>query len=197
MNFNKSTSLEKVLNKSATFDQSEIDCITPFFQTEYIKAGNFFTKEGMSVSKIAFVVSGLLKRYNQNENGKDVVMQLITENHFFSDMDAYFRHQPSAFNLQAITNCYLLTISFSDIDMLRESNPKFAAIIHIVSEEAMNERIETERLMRSGTTLEKYQHFLTHYSKWASRITLKDVTSYLQISPNTLNRMVKKAMVHQ
>lgn len=82
-----------------------------------------------------------------------------------------------------------MTISMSDIDWLRNSNPKYAAIIHFISEEAMNDRIKTEKLMRRGTTLEKYRHFLAHYSKWASRIALKDVASFLQISPNMLNHI--------
>lgn len=197
MNFDKSALIEQVLNKSAALDQYEIDHITPLFQNECIKAGNFFIKKGMSADKVAFVISGLLKRYTQNEKGKDVVLQFIAEDHFFSDIDAYFRRKPSASNVQAITNCHLMTISLRDIDVLRESNPKFAAIIHFISEEAMYDRIKTEELMRTGTTLEKYQHFLTHYSKWAARILLKDVASFLQISPQSLHRMEQKAIDYQ
>lgn len=194
MSFNKSALIKQVLNKGATLDESEMDDITPLFQSERLKAGNFFIKEGMSVNKVAFVVSGLLKKYNRDGKGMDVVLQLITEDHFFGDIDAYFRRKPSAVNVQAITNCHMMTISLSDIDVLRDSNPKYAAIIHFISEESMYERIKTEELMRTGTTLEKYQHFLTHFSKWASRIPLKDVASYLQISKYMLNHIEQKAI---
>lgn len=194
MNFNKASLIAQVLNKSAALNQAEIDCITPLFKTECIKAGHFFIKEGMSFHKAAFVVGGLLKRFCLDGKGKNVIIQLITEDHFFGDTDAYFRRKPSASNVQAITKCHLLTISLSDIDTLRDLNPKFAAIIHFISEQAMQERIKTEELMRTGTTLKKYQHFLTHYSRWASRISLTDVASYLQISHHTLNRIEKKTM---
>lgn len=197
MNFNKLSVIAQVLNKSAALDQSEIDYIAPLFKTECIKAGDLFINEGISVHKVAFVVSGLLKRFKRNEKGKEVVLQLITEDHFFGDIDAYFRRRPSATNVQAITNCHLLTISLSDIDMLRDTNPKYAAIIHFISEEAMNERIKTEELMRTGTTLEKYHHFLTLYSKWAFRIPLKDIASYLQISQYMLNRIEQKTIAYQ
>lgn len=194
MNFNKSALIAQVLNKSAALNQSEIDSITPLFQNECIKAGNFFIRQGMSANKAAFVVSGLLKRFNQNEKGKNVVFQFITEECFFGDVNAYYQRKPSASNVQAITNCHLMTISLVDIDILRARNPKFAALIHFISEQAMNDRIKTEELMRTGTTLEKYQHFLTHFSKWTSRTSFKDVASYLQISPQTLHRMEQKAM---
>lgn len=88
MNFNKSALIAQALNKSAVLDQAEIDFITPLFQNEYIKAGNYFIKAGMAVHKVAFVAIGLLKRVSTNEKEKHDVMQFITEDHFFGDFDA-------------------------------------------------------------------------------------------------------------
>ncbi|MBC8005210.1 MAG: cyclic nucleotide-binding domain-containing protein [Verrucomicrobia bacterium] len=194
MDFNKSVLIAQVFNKGAALDQTEIDCITPLFQDECIKEGDFFIRTGMLVTKVAFVVTGLLRRYSTNDEGQDVTLQLITEDHFCGDLDGWFRRKPSAAHVQAITNCHLLTISLNELDKLRDSNPKFSAIIHFISEEAMYERIETEELMRTGTILEKYEHFLTHYSKWASRIALRDLASFLQISQHMLTQIEEKAI---
>ena len=187
MNFDKSVLLAQVLNKSAALDPSEIDFITPLFQTECLRADSFFIQEGMPVQKVAFVVSGILRRYTVSKTGHIIILQFITDDHFFGDLDGYFRRRPSGVNVQAITNCHLLTIKMEDLDMLKRENQKFAAIIHFISEETINERIRTEEIIQKASPYEKYQFFLTHYSKWASRIPLNDVASYLQIRPNTLS----------
>lgn len=187
MNFAKSVLIAQVLNKSAVLDQSEIDLITPLFKTECIRAGDFFIQEGTLNHKVAFVVSGILRRYTTTRKGIDVVLQFICEDHFFGDLDGYYTRKPSKANVQAITHCHLLTILMDDIDRLKKENKKFAAIIRFISEEALNERIKTEALINEGSPYEKYQYFLTHYSRWASRIPLKDIASYLQIRPGTLS----------
>lgn len=194
MNFDKSVLLAQVLNKSAALDQSEIDLITPRFQTECLKAGSFFIQEGMSVHKVAFVVTGILRRYTVKKNGNAAILQFITEDQFFGDLDAYFQRKSSGVNVQAITNCHLLTIKMEDLDQLRKENRKFAAIIRFISEETINERKKTEELVSRCSPYEKFQYFLTHYSKWASRIPLKDVASFLQIRPNTLSFIGSKQL---
>lgn len=187
MILSKSVLIAQVLNKSAALDQSEIDLITPLFKTECIRAGDFFIQKGTLHHKVAFVVSGILRRYTTTKKGIDVVLQFIGEDHFFGDLDGYYKRNPSGANVQAITNCHLLTIMMDDLDRLRKENKKFAAIIRFISEEALNDRIKTEALINKGSPYEKYQYFLTHYSKWASRIPLKDIASYLQIRPGTLS----------
>lgn len=187
MNFNKSVLIAQVLNKSAALDQSEIDFITPLFQTECLRADSFFIQEGMPVHKVAFVVSGILRRYTVFKNGDIAILQFITEDQFFGDLDGYFQRKPSGANVQAISNCHLLTIEMEDLDKLRKENKKFAAIIRFISEETINERKKTEELISKCSPYEKYQFFLTNYSKWAARIPLKDIASFLKIRPNTLN----------
>lgn len=187
MIFDKSVLIAQVLNKSAVLDQSEIDFITPLFQTECLRADDFFIKEGMPVHKVAFVVSGILRRYTVSKHGNTVILQFITEDHFCGDLDGYFRRKPSGANVQAISNCHLLTIKMEDLDKLKKENKKFSAIIRFISDETIKERIKTDELIRKASPYEKYQHFLSHYSKWAARIPLKDVASYLQIRPNTLS----------
>lgn len=189
MIFDKSVLLAQVLNKSAALDQSEINFITPLFQTECLRADDFFIKEEMFVNKVAFVASGILRRYTISKSSNIVILQFITEDHFFGDLDAYFQRKPSGVNVQAITNCHLLTIKMEDINKLKKENKKFAAIIRFISKETLSERMKTEELIQKGSPYEKYQHFLTHYSKWASRIPLKDVASFLQIRPNTLSHI--------
>lgn len=186
MIFSKSVLVAQILNKSAALDESEIELITPLFHTECLRAGDFFIQKGNPNHKVAFVISGVLRRYTTTRQGKDAVLQFICEDHFFGDLDGYFKRKPSGANVQAITNCHLLTILTEDLDRLKNENKKFAAIIHFISEEALNDRLKTETIINEASPFEKYQHFLAHYSKWASRIPLRDIASYLQLRPNTL-----------
>ena len=192
----KSILLAQVLNEGAVLDQSEIDLITPLFQSVCIKSGSFLIKEGMPVHQIAFVVSGILRRYTINKIGHEIVVQFITEEQFFGDLDGYFSQKPSRANVQAISNCHLLTISIDNLNILRDINPKFSAIIHFISDQSVNERIKREQLIDSGSPYEKFHHFMTYYSKWASRIPIKDIASYLQIRPNTLSHIGSMQLYH-
>jgi CRP-like cAMP-binding protein len=194
MIFDKSVLIAQVLNISAALDKSEIDLINPLFHTECLRSGDYFIREGTSIHKVAFVVSGILRRYTTTRQGKASVLQFICEDQFFGDLDGYFKRKPSGTNVQAITNCHLLTILMEDLDRLRKENKKFAAIIRFISEQALNDRLKTEALINEGSPYEKYQYFLTHYSKWASRIPLKDIASYLKIRPDTLSFIGSKQL---
>lgn len=169
--------------------QAEATDLIDRFEPVYLKENDYFLKAGMPVRRIGYLDKGILCRYIIDGKGNDAVLQFISEGHFFTDLDGFFRKQASGTYIRAITPCQLLTLSLCELETLRQNQPKFDAIIYRISMQNLYERIKSEHFIRRGNSTEKYRYFVTHFPHLAQQVPLKYIASYLCITQQSLSRI--------
>ena len=126
MTADNSISIARLLPPLASLDQSETDFIASLFESVWLKKKEFFIKTGNPVTKVAFIVKGILCRYSYYEKGHKIIYQYLFDNLFFTDCIGYFLHLPSFTNIQAITPCHLWTIPIEEIEALRNTKHTYS-----------------------------------------------------------------------
>ncbi len=178
-------------NSSLSIDDTRTIC--SYFQFKELLKEDILFKKGSRFTKIVFVAQGILRSYIHDENGEEIIKHFITENDFFTEIESFDKEIPCAFNVAAVTNCKLLTLSKTDSELLCAKIPKWEYFIKNEAILAMNSMIRKQEFLSKGEAIDKYRFFIQNYPQLAQQIPLKYIASYLHINQSTLSRIRKQA----
>src|SRR5690242_17178280 len=88
------------------------DCrrVSGLFKTETIAKGDYFLRSGKYCNKLSFIESGILRVY-VNLPDKEVTQWIGTAGFFVTDVQGFMFRNASRFNMQALTDMRLYTIT--------------------------------------------------------------------------------------
>ena len=95
-------------------------------------------------------------------------------------------------NMQAIENCELLALTWSDFQNLYIRFPEFNTVARKLLQKYYQDAEGRAFIARITNAENKYRLFLTSYGHLANRIPLKYIASFLGITLETLSRVRKK-----
>jgi CRP-like cAMP-binding protein len=154
-----------------------------------LKANDFFLRAGDVPQYIAFIVSGLLRLYYLDIEGKEVTKHFATENTFAISYSAFLQREESRFSIQALEDTTLLLFDFQTYSDMLKSHvcwqifaKKLAELLFIIKEKR-----EAELLMQDAQ--ERYLRFREDYPDIERRLNQYHIASYLNIAPESLSRI--------
>lgn len=139
-----------------------------------------------------FVLSGALRMYYVNEQGRDFNLQFAFENWWMGDMGSFFNQKPAKLNIQAMEKTHYLRISLCDQIHLCEQDIRFSNLFRKLTERALvraNARI-MDHIASDAIT--RYQDFIDKYPAYLQRIPNKEIASYIGVTPEFFSSLRKK-----
>ncbi|MEW6187479.1 MAG: Crp/Fnr family transcriptional regulator [Thermodesulfobacteriota bacterium] len=156
---------------------------------KHLKANEIFLMAGDIPHYIGYVVSGLLRLYYLDTEGKEVTKHFATENTFAISYSAFLQREESRFSIQALEDTSLLLFDYQTyIDMLKSHvcwqifAKKLAELLFIIKEKR-----EAELLMHDAQA--RYLCFLEDYPGLERRVNQYHIASYLNITAESLSRI--------
>ena len=192
MSADDSILIARLLPPLTSLNQSESDFIASLFESVWLKKGEFFIKTGDSVTKVAFVVEGILCRYSYDQKGQKIIDQFLFDNHFFTDRKGFFSRQHSFTTIQTLTPCHLWTIPINEIETLRNTNLKFTLIIDSIIQKTMDHQMDLKNMLLVNDQLQRIRHFNDLHAHWLPFIPKRDIQRYLNISHTYYYQIQKK-----
>lgn len=156
-----------------------------------IRKGKILMASGSISTHLYFVRKGILRGF-VNDGEREVTTWITAENELVSSIGSFIMQIPTLENIQAIEDCELLQMTFTDLEKIYKYYPSFnitARKIYELYYVAAESRAFIARLKNAE---QKYQHFLVQHSHLANRIALKYIASYLGITLETLSRLRAK-----
>lgn len=147
-----------------------------------VQAGDVFRYE-------CFVNKGSLRTYHVDNNGQEHIIMFAFEDWWTGDMYSFLSGQPALYNVEAMEDCELLTIEKSQLEQLYIDIPKFDRFFRILLQNAY---ISMQRRLSENMSLsaeERYLNFINRYPQFEQRLPLKQIASYLGITPESLSRI--------
>ena len=148
---------------------------------------NYVLHEAGNVEEVArFILKGNVKIKHHSET--PYIMDFRGKGDFLSDVASLFSNRKSCFTFQTITKCEWLEINVNELKELNEN-------IHYIASNLLIDHLKNgyqqASFFRFNDSFERYKAFCETKPEIARNSKLRDVASYLNITPQSLSRIRK------
>lgn len=177
------------IEKITPVTDEEFDYIFSMFSTKKLRKHQFLIQEDQEVTNDYWVISGLLKAYHINENGKMHILQFAMEDWWISDYQAYNNNTLATISIDCIEDSELLVIS-------KENKEKLCSEMHTLANffrkksnigyVALQQRI---LILLEKNPQERYNRLYQLTPQLLQRLPKTLLAAYLGVSRETLSRL--------
>ena len=197
LKFVKRTSFLRTMNQYFNTYYEDIDsdfwrdlCVEKGVLRQYSK-GELFAEEGRTAKYLGYIKTGSLKYVVYAPDGTEKVVGLEIAGEFVADFPFSLYGKKSRVSIVAVTPCEIYCISASEIGTLMKSD---AELYRVIAESSMalfdttyNRYID----FYIKSAKDRYDELVEKHEDIFSIFSLKDIASFLNITPTHLSRLRK------
>lgn len=181
--------LKNICDDKEIIDQDEIKSV---FKMEHYSKREYFVKEGDIPNKIGFITKGLMKYYYIDFDGNEWIKYFSAENDFVASYASFLYQTPSLYYIEAMEDTTVLSINFNSYFNQINKSRTWCNIARKYTEKIYYEKEKREASFLKETGSERYASFLKEYKHLTGRISIKDIASFLGLTPVSLSRIRNK-----
>ncbi|WP_114748571.1 Crp/Fnr family transcriptional regulator [Pleomorphovibrio marinus] len=175
------------IKKHITLSEEEKAHFQSLLREDYLVKKKLLLSQGEPCNYIYFVNSGILRAFYLSPEGKESTIMFAAQDWWITDMYCFLNELPAMVTIQVVENCSMLKLSKKGLDSLYEDIPQFNKLFRILMQNSYcREQLRTIQNL-SLPAKERYHRFLEKYPHIASKVTLKQIASYLGITPEFLS----------
>jgi CRP-like cAMP-binding protein len=170
------------------YTEGAFELAKPYLQEQTINKGEHILRQGSKCHDIHFVISGMFKVYYLRD-GVSVTSCFCKEGRFTTSYRSLISSQPSELNIQATEPAETVRIAYEDLKKLYSQDLFWQQIGRLITEQ---EYLVTEcytRLINDTSAKQRYLNVLENEPDLLQRVSLADLASYLQVTPETISRI--------
>jgi CRP-like cAMP-binding protein len=167
----------------------EMETVLSNFQEMILDKGQLILKTGQVANCYYFIKSGALRFY-YGDYEEQLTAWVIVKDEFFTEISSLNPQLPTRFNIEAIEKTELLYINKDDMEMLYRQIPAWQEFGRITWENMAMRMINQIISFQTLSAEERYLEFIQN-AELMKRVPVKQIASYLGITPNALSRIRK------
>jgi CRP-like cAMP-binding protein len=172
---------------------AERDLVTSLFIKKSYKKGDLFLSYGQVCKHVGFLTHGLL-RYYINYEGEDKTYEFAQENDFVCNYESFIPQIPSTKVIQALEDCEMLVISYSDLQTFYSSVAGAERFGRLVVEQVFIRTIKSISSLYTENAEYRYEQFLKNHADLQQRISQYHIASFVGVKPQSLSRIRKRIL---
>lgn len=183
--------LSGYINSYFETNSEQSEKIASLFKEERINRNDFHTSFGVRHGKLSFVKSGFLRVFRQTEK-KEVTQWISSPGEFATDLGCIMFEQPARWDIQALTDCELYTLDYTNYQAIQDQIPNWAEIEKLFLAKCfmtMEDRIFSFISMPAE---ERYAYLSQAKPELLQQVPQQYIASLLGMTPETLSRIRKK-----
>ena len=175
------------ITKHISLSPEEQDHFISLLTYKEIPKKTTILSEGQPCNQLSYIHSGALRSYCLDKNGKESTIMFAIADWWLTDMYCFLNERPSMTFIETIEDSQILNISKDKFDHLFTAIPKFERFFRLLMQNAYTR--EQLRTIESLTldAEQRYARFMNKYPQMASKLTQKQIASYLGITPEHLS----------
>ncbi|MBX2876544.1 MAG: Crp/Fnr family transcriptional regulator [Saprospiraceae bacterium] len=172
--------------------EADLEAICACFQPQTVEKGTFLLRHGQICNFEGFVLEGCFRTFIIDEAGRENILHFSVRDWWLMDIDSFMNRRPSDLNIQALETSKVLLISQSDKQSLYQEVPIVEKLFRGMFQKALV--AWQRRLIRNHclTAKERYHHFINTYPEISSKLTDRQIASYLGITHEFLSKIKRE-----
>jgi CRP-like cAMP-binding protein len=185
--------LQEYIHTYFEIASQEVNKIAVLFQDQSIKKGAFWIKKDTYNSPLSFIKTGYLRfsAYDQNSQ-KEITQWIATPGGFLGDLSSLVFDTPIRWNIEALSDCQLHTISNSNYQKIGQLIPQWEALEKRFIAKCFISLENRIFQLLSLSAEERYDHLFEQDPDLFNAVPLQYIASMLHMSPETLSRIRKR-----
>lgn len=185
--------IKAYLDQIATISNSDWAFFMSKLNRRVIPKKNVFLKNNEVENHISFIESGVVRLYIPKENPeKEITFGFSFKNQFISAYDSFLTQQPSAYQLQALTETTILSITYSDLQDVYKTTQIGNLIGRLTAERLFLLKSKREQYLLNLSAEERYVKLFKERPELIKVIPLKYISSYIGVTAQALSRIRKR-----
>ena len=179
--------IEKTVGK---LDEQTFALLTAITVEISLQKDEILLAQGQFCKYLWFLKKGAIKAY-EIVNGEIRNTHFFLEECFLTNYMSVLSKQPSELFFQATENCQLSQINYTQLVQLYTQSHQIEHIGRLMAEMQFVAEYNLRKLLLNMDALERYEYIEQHQPNIFNHFNLKDIASYLGITPVSLSRLRK------
>jgi cAMP-binding proteins - catabolite gene activator and regulatory subunit of cAMP-dependent protein kinases len=180
------------ISRHIELDKTETDFFISLLQTKKLKRKELLLKQGDICKTENFIVKGCLRTYTIDNNGFEHIVLFGIEDWWVGDLYSFLTQSPATYFIDALEDTVVIQITKANLDKLYERVPKFERFFRLILQNAFIAQQQRINQNLSFTAEQRYLDFINKYPQLEQRLTQKQISAYLGITPVFLSMLRKK-----
>lgn len=161
---------------------------------QHYKKNEYFLHNGDKHTYIGFIIEGTFRYTCIDNNGNEHVVAYNFSNEPLGNYSAFQKKESAIVDIQAVTDSTVYVLSHSDVNEFYNSNMEAQQQGRILAEELLYVAWNNIISAYKDTPEKRYRELLQRCPNLPNLITLKELASYIMVTPETLSRIRKRIL---
>lgn len=185
--------IKEYLDQIANISDIDWEFFTSKLTPRIIPKKEVFLKLNEVENHISFIESGVVRLFIPKEDPeKEITFGFTLKNQFISAYDSFITRTPSLYQLQALTDTRVLTISYDDLQEVYKKTQIGNLIGRLTAERLFIVKSKREQNLLNLSAEERYLKLFKERPELLKVIPLKYISSYIGITAQALSRIRKR-----
>lgn len=184
--------LLQLISQKVTLTDNEKTLCEKFFEPVLYPKNRVIEEENKIPKYLYFVVSGFVRLFHYNDKGDQVTTHINCPPGFITSYFNFVNQTRSGENLECITECELLRITKSDLDLLTQKSPALKDFNILVFQQSLAYNETRSKELATLTAEQRYQNLIKNYPEILHNVPLQYIASFLGMNAKSLSRIRKE-----
>jgi len=184
--------LIQLISKSAELSDSERKLCIQYFEPVLYPKNRVIEEEGKVPQHLYFVISGFVRLFHYNDKGDEVTTHINCPPGFITSYSNFANQSKSDENLECITECELLRITKSDLDLLIQASSAFKDFSFLVFQQSLSYNEKRAKELATLTAEQRYLKLMDEHPELLHNVPMQYIASFLGMNPKSLSRIRKQ-----
>lgn len=187
--------IEQYLSNYFDIRTSDLSAAADLFTLQTLPKQAYWLKMGQYARSMGFVKAGFLRMYAYNTDGsKEVTQWISSAGSFVTDLASFMFQAPARWNIQALSEVQVYTISKENYDQLKDLVDNWLTLEKLFISKCFVQLENRVFQQLSMSAEEKFLELLQQNPMIFNQVPLQYLASMLGMTPETLSRLRRKLL---
>lgn len=181
--------LRQQIEKIIPLSDTEFEYVLSHFTERRFTKHQFVVQNGQPVKFDYFILSGCLKSYHSDKDGKIHIIQFGMQDWWITDYQAYYNQAIASIDIDCIEDSEVLCLSYENREKLCAELHKME---HFFRKKTNTRNVALQQRILSlmcNNAKERYDRLLEQYPQLFQKVPKHLIASYLGVTRETLSRL--------